>query len=274
MTVNELFHTLEVNQVAALDPVLAALLLAQDEIKELNIHAYLNQIDEWAKLIKPKLLGLPLHDQITVLCDFLFVDLRFSGNREHYYDPRNSYLPHVIDRRLGIPLTLTLVVMGVAQRAGMDVHGVCMPGHFVAMAVGEGQKILIDPFDAGRFLSEQDCSRLIQESCGFALPWPGQWCVPATTHSIISRMCNNLRSIYLRLEDYGRAERILRRLTQLHPNVMELQRDIGICHLFTNQPRSALQHFTSYLQQKTAPEDAEAVQELLQKARCELAKLN
>ncbi len=256
------------------DPIWLALLFAKDESPDLDLASHLELLRSWGKALQPNIAGLPLLEQVTALSDYLFVELGFTGNREHYYDPRNSYLNEVMKRRLGIPITLSLIAMGVGQRAGMDVCGIGLPGHFIAMARDGNNKIFFDPFDAGRLLDEADCLRLMRERCGAEYPWSLAQCAPATPHFILSRMCNNLRAIYLKHEDYHRAERVLHRLGQLHPGVAELRRDLGICHLHTNRPCSAITHLTAYLEQETMPRDAELVQAMLRRARHELAKRN
>src|SRR5262249_9944355 len=130
---------------APLDAAEVALLLASDEYPDLDCAAYLDRVDALADVLRPRLPG-NLEERVRHLGQFLFDGQGFVGNAEQYYDPRNSYLNEVIDRRLGIPITLSVLAIAVGQRAGLDVEGVALPGHFIVQASEGEERVLFDPF--------------------------------------------------------------------------------------------------------------------------------
>ena len=145
-----------------------ALLLARDEHAELDIPGYLNCLADLACQARPHTSG-DLEKCVAGLSQFLFDELRFRGNVQNYYDPDNSYLNRVLDQRLGLPITLSIVTMAVAARAGLTVHGVGLPGHFVVKAVAGEQEVIFDPFHGGQVLSPCDCEQLVQQVTGRAV---------------------------------------------------------------------------------------------------------
>src|SRR5713101_5501637 len=147
---------------APLDLAEIALLLARDEFPNLDVEAHLNELAAMAHEVKSYLRGHLAH-QVQGLCRYLFHEMGFRGNTRDYYDPRNSYLNQVLDRRTGIPISLSAVAMAVGQRAGLQVVGVGLPGHFIAKAVAEDREVLFDPFHGGRLLTPTDCQNLVQQ---------------------------------------------------------------------------------------------------------------
>ena len=131
-----------------------ALALARDEYPDLDVEAYLSELAGMAHEARTYL-GGDLEARMTGLCRYLFHEMGFRGNARDYYDPRNSYLNQVLDRRTGLPITLSLVAMAVGGRAGLEVVGVGLPGHFVAKAVAGGREVLFDPFHGGRLLTAE-----------------------------------------------------------------------------------------------------------------------
>src|SRR5438552_8487835 len=152
MNLNATLEALAQDPVAPLDLAELALSLARDEYPDLDVEAYLGELDGMAHEARRYLRG-DLAARVSGLCRYLFHDMGFRGNQADYYDPRNSYLNQVLDRRLGIPITLSAVAMAVGRRAGLEVAGVGLPGHFVAKAVLDGREVLFDPFHGGRVLT-------------------------------------------------------------------------------------------------------------------------
>src|SRR4029077_13286002 len=114
---------------------------------------------------RPRLRG-PLPARVRALSRYLFHEQGFRGNESDYYDPRNSYLNEVLIHRTGLPISLSILAMGVAGRAGLEVVGVGLPGHFIAKALLDGQEVLFDPFHAGRLLSVAECEALVEQVVG------------------------------------------------------------------------------------------------------------
>src|SRR5436309_11218987 len=153
------------NPCAALDVAELALLVARDEFPTLDVESELAELAAMAHELRPRLLGA-LPARVRALARYLFHEQGFHGNESDYYDPRNSYLNEVLIHRSGLPISLSILAMGVAARAGLEVCGVGLPGHFVAKAVWGGEEIIFDPFHGGRVLSERDCEALVEEVAG------------------------------------------------------------------------------------------------------------
>lgn len=264
---------LRANPTADRDIGLGALLLARDEFPALDVEGYLSELDAMAHELKPRLTG-PLCSQWEQLCRYLFHEMGYHGNRERYYDPANSYLNRVMDRRTGIPITLTAVVMAVGQRAGLCVEGIGLPGHFIARLRDFRDEILFDPFDTGRRLTMDDCYRLVQEATGTRVELSPEHFQKQGTLRILQRMCNNLRGIYLATGDHRRAAKVLTRLVQIDENDAVAHRDLGYCAVRLGEPAMALTHLQRYLDRVAYPPDREQVEHWLRHARRQIAERN
>src|ERR1019366_2952999 len=150
---------------APLDLAEIALLLARDEFPFLDVEGQLHELTTLAHEVQPYLRGHLAH-QVQGLCRYLFHEMGFRGNQRNYYDPRNSYFNQVLERRLGIPISLSAVTIAVGQRAGLKMAGIGLPGHFIVKASSRGEEVLLDPFDGGRILSLADCEYLVQQATG------------------------------------------------------------------------------------------------------------
>ena len=188
-----------------------------------------------------------LERRVAGLSQFLFDDLRFRGNVQDYYSPDNSYLNRVLDRRLGLPITLSVVTMAVAARAGLTVHGVGLPGHFVAKAVDGQEEVIFDPFHGGQVLTPCDCELLVQQVTGKPFAATRQVLQPLPLGVLARRMLTNLKSAYLRRGDFLRAIRTIGRIRQLVPDDANERRDLGICLVHAGQPGPAIDLLTEYL---------------------------
>src|SRR5207248_8045816 len=144
------------NTVAPLDMAELALRLACDEYANLDVEAYLSELTGMAHEAKTYLRG-SLEARVFGLCRYLFHEMGFRGNVQDYYDPRNSYLNEVLDRRTGLPITLSVLAMAIGRRAGLLIAGIGLPGHFVALAEADGEGFLFDPFHGGRQVTPTDC---------------------------------------------------------------------------------------------------------------------
>src|SRR5262249_20775989 len=160
----------------------------------------------------------------------------FRGNSRDYYDPLNSYFNQVLERRTGVPITLSVLTMAVGARAGLHIDGVGLPGHFIVKAVGGGQEILFDPFHGGRVLTPVDCENLVRQVTGREITVTAETLQPLPLGLLVMRMLNNLKVIYLKSADVPRAVRVLERLRQLAPHDPDLQRDLGICLVHAGKP--------------------------------------
>ena len=184
-----------------------ALHLARDEYPDLDIPVYLSRLDALADAVRPRLVG-SLVGRVEAFAAFLFDDHGFAGNTAEYYDPRNSYLNDVLDRRTGLPITLSLVAVAVGERAGLTVHGVGLPGHFVARAVDGSDGVLFDPFHGGQILDAAAASELVEGVTGEPFVLTPAAVRPAPPGAVAARLLTNLKGVYLRTADYRRAARV------------------------------------------------------------------
>jgi regulator of sirC expression with transglutaminase-like and TPR domain len=257
-----------------LDLAEVALLLARDEYPCLDIEAYLSELDGMAHEAQPHLRGGSLAARVRGLCRYLFHDMGFRGNQQEYYDARNSYLNDVLDRRTGIPITLSAVAIAVGRRAGLEIVGVGLPGHFVVKAVEDGEEVLFDPFHGGRMLTPEKCQRLVEQVTGMPYEVSPETLRPVPLDAIVLRMLNNLKSVYLRTGDYVRAARVIERLRQLNPGDPLQRRDLGATLLQAGYPGRAIDHLQAYLQASPQAGDADMVRKLLMQARACVARWN
>jgi regulator of sirC expression with transglutaminase-like and TPR domain len=273
MQLNEALHRLAEDVAAPIDVAEVALRLAADEYSGLDVEGYLSELDCMAHDAQRYLRG-DLAARLNGLCRYLFHEMGFQGNAADYYDPRNSYLNEVMDRRTGIPITLSVVAMAVANRAGMAVVGVGLPGHFVAKAMADGEEALFDPFHGGRRLTPQDCERLVEEVTGQPFRVGVGELRAAPAGLIVQRILNNLKAIHVRTEDFMRAVRVIERLRQLAPADSSLLRELGAAWIQAGQPGRAIDPLTAYLTDASAAPDASEVRQLLDRARGEIARWN
>jgi regulator of sirC expression with transglutaminase-like and TPR domain len=200
--------TAEVNQLDRdINLAKAALYIAQLEYPDLDINKYLNTLEAIAKEIEIKLpkTRYPLK-VIQTINEQLYSQLHFYGNEEDYYDPRNSFLNEAIDRRTGIPITLSLIYLEIAKRIDFPMVGIGMPGHFLLRPDIEDAEMFVDPFNKGEILFAEDCRQkliqLYQQDIPVLLP---EMLEPVTNRQFLLRMLNNLQMIYLNRGDFKRA---------------------------------------------------------------------
>ncbi len=250
-----------------------ALGLARDEYPNLDVDGHLGELAAMAREAKRYLRG-SLEARVQGLCRYLFHELGFRGNARDYYDPRNSYLNVVLERRTGIPITLSAVTIAIGRRAGLNLVGVGLPGHFITKVVEGDAEVLIDPYHGGRILTPQDCANVVHQVTGLPFDATPPALAAQPPGLIVQRMLNNLKAIYLGRKDWPRTARVLERLRQLNPYDVGLRRDLGVCFARYGQPGKAVDHLAAYLAAEPDAEDAAAVAEVLQAARRRLAEWN
>jgi len=248
---------------------IAALEIASIEFPNLDFDASIFRLDTLAEQIGAKL--TPDTDAlgfIKAVNELLFEVLEFRGNEGEYYDPRNSCLNSVLTRRLGIPITLSVVYMEVARRLGRTVYGVGLPGHFIVALEDEGSRYWIDPFRGGQILSFADCCALAKDTAGVDLRANPAVLAPVTTRQILVRMLSNLKAIYLRGEAFDKAREVLDLLIAAMPEYPEEYRHRGIVHLRQSNHRAAKADLETYLRlEPNAPERDQVEKQLLLIAR-------
>ena len=273
MDLDPLLEQLARDPAAPLDLAEVALQLARDEYPQLDVEAYLGELTALAHEAKNYARG-NFTARVDGLCRYVFHELGFRGNKKDYYDPRNSYFNQVLDRRTGIPITLSAVMMALGKRVGVTVVGIGLPGHFVVQCRGDEQDILIDPFHGGRRLALSDCEHLVQQATGVSFDAAHENLQPIPLGLMVQRMLNNLKGIYLQREDWARAVRVLGRLRQLNPEDIQNRRDLGVCLVRHGQPGKAIDHLQAYLRGVPEAEDAATVQQVLSAATKDVARWN
>jgi len=194
------FTSLIESQDSEFDLAEAALLVAKEEYPELDVDNYLRKLDHMADMVRHRLNDEPTPNDIALaINETLFSFTGMTGNWHEYYDPRNSYLNDVLDRKLGIPITLSVVYIELARRLGLSVEGLGFPGHFlVKYAIDDGE-VVLDPFHGGQSLSLEELNRRLEETLGD--DFPGLEYAPhlldaTPKKEILVRLLNNLKGIY------------------------------------------------------------------------------
>jgi regulator of sirC expression with transglutaminase-like and TPR domain len=236
----------------------AALVIARIEYPRLDASAYIARLESMGEAAR---LWVSHHVQdsgddsplsrVKGFNAYLFGDQQFAGNRDRYEDPRNSCLNEVLDRRRGIPITLSVVYMEVGRRAGLDVDGVNFPGHFLVRvrdAVSRRARgLIVDPFHAGALLSEQECRSLLQKHVGSEVTFSRSLMAPATRTQIIVRMLLNLKRIYMHMRSFPQARDITELLLAITPSALSELRDRGLLAYHLNDISAALRDLQTYL---------------------------
>jgi len=273
---------------AALSPdpdlAVAALMIARVEYPKLDSGPYLDQLDAIGREAKRRVAGASFDERdapprvdpegfarVMALNDYLFGELRFTGNDRQYEDPRNSFLNEVLDRRTGIPISLALVYMEIARRAGLHVEGINFPGHFLLRCPARrgtpySEDLIIDAHHGGALLSQDACRSLLQKYTGAdgqGLPnrdeddedeaevgeeLDDRLLVRAAKPQILARMLVNLKRIYVRMHSFPQARDITELLLAVDPSAAGELRDRGLIAYHLKDFSSALRDLQKYLQ--------------------------
>ena len=247
----------------------AALVIARVENPRLDPEPYLARLDAMGDAARRVIErhaassgDMSPQSGVKALNEYLFDDLGFIGNREKYEDPRNSCLNEVLERRTGIPLTLSIVYMEVARRAGLQMDGVNFPGNFlVRCPQAHSNHLVIDPFHAGALLSEHNCRLLLQKHVGSEVAFSRSLLAPATRGQILVRMLLNLKRIYVHMRSFPQARDITELLLALTPSALSELRDRGLLAYQLNDVTGALRDLQTYLKlasMSEADKDAKA----------------
>jgi regulator of sirC expression with transglutaminase-like and TPR domain len=259
-----------------LSPLRAGLLFAREcAYPDLRPSDYVAQVEDLAVAANAVLAGYrSAQTRGLALAEFLFQSYGLRGNADDYADPRNSYLNQVIERRLGIPISLSVIYLEVGRRLGLPVAGVGMPGHFIARVAGEDGPQYLDPFHGGRVLTVDDCRELVRRSAGIEGVFDMTWLAPTPPREIVARMLNNLRAFYISMEDWPLAITLLEHLRTLQPEVAGHARDLGVLHYRQGAYRKAAGLLQEYLQRAPTAADADTVRQGREMMLEELARLN
>jgi regulator of sirC expression with transglutaminase-like and TPR domain len=250
---------------APIDLAKAALYLAQEEYPELKVETYLTKLDQMASEVAERLPIEPYPLRIIqTINGYLYEDLGFYGNTASYYDPQNSFLNQVIDRRTGIPITLSLVYLEIARRINFPMVGIGMPGHFLIRPVVEEMQIFVDPFHQGEVLFAEDCQARLSQLFGRPVDLRPEYLEAVSPRYFLARILTNLKAVYLDQEDILRALAAIDRILLLFPDAWREQRDRGLLYFQLGRWVEARRDLEDYLAvlPPTAP-DVETIRELL-----------
>jgi regulator of sirC expression with transglutaminase-like and TPR domain len=233
----------------------AALAIAEEEYPRLDAGRYLGELDALARQVLARAAGHDPASMLRALRTVLFAEAGFRGNADDYYDPRNSFLNEVMERRVGIPITLSVVYLDVAARAGFPAQGVSFPGHFLVKHVTAGREVFVDAFDGGELLSADDLrARHRARASGHELDPRALEGVAA--QQILARMLHNLKRIYAERGDDARALWVVDRLLLLSPDDPVERRDHGLLAARLGGVNAAIADLEAYL--AAAPDAADA----------------
>ena len=253
-------------EIAALDEFVfpldrAALAIGLEQYPDLVVDEYLKRIDSLAARVEV-LVGedRSVSSVLEGLKEVLFIQEALKPNQEDYYDPRNSFINDVLDRKVGIPISLSIIFMEVARRLDFPVHGVGFPGHFLVKVHEHEKELLIDVFNRAKIITEKDCQELLDQIYGGSVAIQPSFLQSMSKKSIISRMLFNLKAIYYQREDYYKALTMVERILMLNPGTPSEIRDRGLLFMQTSLFAKALADLNYYLRATPSSDDASYIE--------------
>jgi regulator of sirC expression with transglutaminase-like and TPR domain len=259
-----------------IDLVRAALTIARTKYPDLDVEQYVAQVNELASRVASQVsLADDPHQTIAALNRVLFEEAGLRGNRDDYYDPRNSFLNEVLDRGLGIPITLSLVYMEVARRLGFLLFGVGMPGHFLLKHYDvEGREILIDCFNGGTLLSPDDCQSRLDEIYSGQMSLRPEFLMAVSKRQMLTRILNNLKSVYLSTRNFRKTLPIVDLILVIYPRSPEDVKQRALLRYNLGMKRAALEDLEQYLKMSPDASDADEIRQTALAIRRMLALMN
>lgn len=259
----------------AIDLDRAALWLARIEHPGLDPQPFLALLDSYAVELAGRLRDMDDGaEYVAVANAYLFGELGFRGNTEHYYDPRNSCLNHVLTERAGIPITLSLVYLELSRRLAKPVHGIGMPGHFLVQYDDGNFSTYIDPFNDGQLLSADDCFRVARHMTGAEFKPDPAFLQAVSKRQIVLRMLNNLRSIYFTRSNHAKALEVMDLIVAADPSSPDEYRQRAAVQVHLGRYSAARADLERYVSLAAASSDRKEVEEQIRKIRRYMAGLN
>jgi regulator of sirC expression with transglutaminase-like and TPR domain len=266
-----------------IDLARACLMIAQDAYPGLDVDRYLGEIERMAIRLRGRMPQVnAAEEKVVALNQFLFDDLGYWGNTDDYYDPRNSYLNEVIDRKTGTPISLSILYMELGRRIGLPLEGVSFPGHFLVRLRLRGGTLVLDPFAGGAPQSEAELRERLQRvipkgaTCGVALgELPlDQFLEPASNRQILARVLRNLKGIYREKDKPERMLEVLNRMLVVAPDASSELRDRGYVYQRLECWRPALKDLSDYVEREPEAPDFDDVRVKLMELSALCARLN
>jgi regulator of sirC expression with transglutaminase-like and TPR domain len=277
------FAELLAREDGGIDLARACLQIAEDAYPGLDVDGYAGEIERFAKRLGARLApDAAVEDRVIALNEFLFADLGFNGNAKDYYDPRNSYLNEVIDRRRGIPITLSVLYIEIGRRIGLPLDGVSFPGHFMVRLPMRGGALVLDPFSGGAPQSEDELrarlKRVIPGDATEGVPVAelplAQFLEPASNRQILARLLRNLKGVYREKDQPERLLEVLNRMLIVAPEAAAERRDRGYVYHRLECWRPALRDFADYLEREPDAADLDEVRARVVELSQRCARLN
>jgi regulator of sirC expression with transglutaminase-like and TPR domain len=259
-----------------IDLIRSALTIARTEYPDVNVESYVTRVDELARSAASRIgdIGDP-RDVIAALNYALFREAGIQGNRDAYYDPRNSFINEVLDRRLGIPITLALIYMEVGRRLGFPLFGVGMPGHFLLKHYDiDGSETIIDCFNGGDILSAQDCQRRLDEIYSGQMTLRPEFLFAVSRRQMLTRILNNLKTVYLSARNFRKALPIVDLVLVIYPRSPEDVKQRALLRYSLGQSRGAADDLEAYLKMSPEASDADEIRQTALSIRRMLALMN
>lgn len=251
-----------------IDLARGCLMIAEDAYPGLDVEQYLAELERLAMRLRARLpQSYGAEERVMALNQFLFDDLGFYGNTDDYYDPRNSYLNEVMDRKTGIPITLAILYMELGRRVGLPLEGVSFPGHFLVRLRLRRGTLVLDPFSGGVPQSEdelhQRLKRVIPEGATGDIPVAelplDQFLEPASKRQILARVLRNLKGIYRQADKPERLLEVLDRILLVNPQARAELRDRGLLYQRLEAFRAAFKDLSEYLEREPDAPDFEEI---------------
>ncbi len=265
-------------QLASREPVplaRGALLIAKEEYHQLDVENYLDRFATLAREAEPIVSAADNGvEQVQLLSHFLFEQKGFEGNREEYGDPRNSFLNDVLDRRLGIPITLSVIYLEVGRRLGMNLYGVSFPAHFLVKAIDSRGELLIDPFNGGMILTLDHVKAMLTQVYGQPVDVHPSFLKAVGGRQTLIRILRNLKNAYMRSADSMRALAALDRILLLNPRSLDELMERGSLYEKLECFKPALDDFASFLSQAPDHTAAETAREAVLRLSRQVARIN
>lgn len=241
-----------------------ALLVAREEYPQLPPEPYLARLDQLAEEVRDRLSDETAPPVVLEeLLKVVFEKHGFQGNREAYYDPRNSFLNDVLDRRKGIPLTLGIVLLEVGWRLGLPLEGVNFPHHFLVRYSGDVLQMLIDPFEGGRVRFQDEAQAFLDRVYGGMVRVRPSYLEAATKRDMLVRLLRNLKSLYSNVGDNVRAVAAVERILLLRPDRHHEHRELGLLLARLDRRQEAARHLRTFLDREPGSPEAPRVRAIL-----------
>jgi regulator of sirC expression with transglutaminase-like and TPR domain len=279
----QVFEKILAEKEERIDLARACLMIAQDAYPGLDVERYLGDLERMAIRLRGRIPQTgQAEERVVALNQFLYGDLGYWGNTEDYYDPRNSYLNEVLDRRTGIPITLGILYMELGRRVGLPLEGISFPGHFLVRLHLRRGTLVLDPFAGGAPQADDELrrrlERVVPEHARGGVPLAElpleQFLEPASKRQILSRVLRNLKGIYREADKPERMLEVLNRMLVVSPEASAELRDRGYLYQRLECWRPALKDLSDYLERVPDAPDLDDVRASLLDLSARCARLN